>query len=96
MLFTEMKVDYGTCSFNNWLLEMIHTGLIMKEWKYLNIFKILGTVKYIIIKMSSDHNGKGLDFLSFYRETMRTNLLSSMKHLLLNTDVLWSMKCTFQ
>lgn len=68
----------------------------MRERKYLNIFKILGTMTYIISKMSSDHNEKGLEFLSFYRETMRTKLSSSMKNLLLNTDVLWGMKCTLQ
>lgn len=34
----------------------------MRERKYLNIFKILGTMTYSISKMSSDHNEKGLEF----------------------------------
>lgn len=51
---------------------------------------------YIISKMSSDHNEKGLDFSSFDRETIRTELPSSMKHLLLNTDVLCGIKYTLQ
>lgn len=42
-------------------------------------------MKYIVSKMSSNHNGKGLGSQFFYRETMRTKIASSIKYLLIVT-----------
>lgn len=46
--------------------------------------------------MNSDHNGKGLNSQSFYRETMSTKVASSIKQLPLVTYVLQGMKYTPQ